>query len=147
MGQWDANSGRGAQGTLVAIAQEKNLCGLRRWKRSQHRQVLRLWSKTHISSFISCPDELPAITSASVCQLSLSCSSCFGLPASSSQSINTVYSCPVSKPMYRLSPKEKAEVEQQLADLADKVLCGLATLPGATLSSLWRRRVGKCISV
>ncbi len=35
-------------------------------------------------------------------------------------SINTGDSSPVSKPMYRLSPKEKAEVERQLADLVDK---------------------------
>ena len=35
-------------------------------------------------------------------------------------SINTGDSSPVSKPMYRLSPKEKAEVERQLADLVEK---------------------------
>ena len=34
--------------------------------------------------------------------------------------INTGDSPPVSKPMYRLSPKEKAEVERQLADLVEK---------------------------
>ena len=35
-------------------------------------------------------------------------------------SINTNDSSPVSKPMYRLFPQEKAEVEQQLADLVEK---------------------------
>ena len=35
-------------------------------------------------------------------------------------SINTGDSSPVSKPMYRLSPKEKAEVERQLAVLVEK---------------------------
>ena len=34
--------------------------------------------------------------------------------------INTGDSSPVSKPMYRLTPQEKAEVERQLADLVEK---------------------------
>ena len=34
--------------------------------------------------------------------------------------INTGDSQPVSRSMYRLSPKEKAEVEQQLSELLDK---------------------------
>ncbi len=35
-------------------------------------------------------------------------------------SFNTGDSSPVSKPVYRLSPKEKAEVERQLAVLVEK---------------------------
>ena len=59
-------------------------------------------------------------------------------------SMNTGDSSPVSKPMYRLSPKEKAEVEQQLADLVDKGFVRPSHSAWGALSSLWRRSVESC---
>ena len=57
--------------------------------------------------------------------------------------ISTGDSSPVSKPMCRLSPKAKAEVERQLADPVNQGLSGLATLPGAPLSSFVARKNGE----
>lgn len=57
--------------------------------------------------------------------------------------INTGDSPPVSKPTYRLSPKEKAEVERQLAVLLDK---GFAWPSHSAPSSLWQRMGGfECV--
>ena len=58
--------------------------------------------------------------------------------------ISTGNSQPVSKSMYRLSPKEKAEVERQLSKLLDKGFIQPSGLPGVLLSSLLRRNLESC---